>query len=158
VIALRGRDDPPALGLPTINVVVAREPERRLVRLRPAGDEVRSGEALGRDRDELPRQPFLRGIRQQLVVDVGEPGALLTGCPDEVGASVAERGGHRATAHGIEITVPVDVLEPDALTSNGDRIGVVELGRKEPRLAAADGSVTQADRPSAIRSRLRPIV
>ena len=139
VVGLGGRDEAPAAGLAALHVVAPRQAQCRLVRLGPAGDEVRPREPLGRDVDQLAGEPLLRRVREALVVDEREPGRLVACGLEEVGAPVAERRRHRAAAHRVEVPRPGGVLEPDAAAADGDGIPPVELRGEEPGVVAADG-------------------
>src|SRR5205085_11184945 len=95
VVGLSRRDHPPAAGLTALHVIAAGKAQGGLVRLRAAGDEVHSREALRRHRHELAGELLLRRVGEPLVVDEGELARLLGGGRRDVPPPMSKRRGHR---------------------------------------------------------------
>src|SRR5207253_5561821 len=111
-----------------------------LVRLRATGDEPRAREALWGNTYQLLGEALLRGVGEPFVVDVGELLGLLPRGFDDVFAAVAERRGHRATAHRVEVALARLVLDPHAVATLEDGITFVEFQREDMRrLTGHDG-------------------
>ena len=139
VIGLGLRDDPPPLRLAAIDVVLAREPKRGLVRLRATGDEP-NPRHLGRRRfDQSPRQPFLRLVGEVVVIEVRDPLRLLLRGGDDLGGAMAEARDHRAARAGVDDLEAVIGIEPDALTAGDHGVVEVEQPREDVGIGGGDG-------------------
>ena len=138
VVGLRGRDDPPALRLAALDVIAARQPQRRLVGLRAAGDEVDAREAGRRQLAEGRRELLLRRAGELLAVEIGDLARLVRRRLHDLGDRVTEARDHRAAGDRVEVLVAAGVPEPDALGLDDQRVGAVELAREDAGLVCGD--------------------
>src|SRR5207237_8383525 len=69
-------------------------------------------------------------------MDVGQFLGLRPSRSHEIMATVTEGGGHRATAHRVEVAPPGGVLNPDPLAPDDHRVAAIELEGEDTRRVA----------------------
>ena len=127
VIGLGRRDHLPAPRFSALDVVAPRQLHGHLVGVRAAGHEAGAREPRRGHRHQLSGQLLLGWVGEPFVVDVPETLGLGLSGGDDVPAPVPERGGHRSSAHGVEVPPARRVLHPDPLAADDDRVAVIEL-------------------------------
>ncbi len=135
VVGLRGRDDPPALGLTPLDVIAPSEPQRGFVGLGPAGHEVHPGEPRGRQLAEQRCEPLLPRAGELLAVQVGDLAGLAGGHLGDLLDAVPEAGDHGTARDRVEVLVAGAVPQANAFGPHHLRIGAVELAREDVGLA-----------------------
>ena len=105
-------------------MVLPSELQRRLVRLRPAADEVGVGEAAGVAVGDDVGQFLGGGVGEQAGVDVGDAVELRRDGRCDLGVAVAEAGDRRP-ARAVEDVASLGVAHPHAAPAHGgDGVGV----------------------------------
>ena len=77
-------------------------------------------------------------------MDEGERLGLRPRGGDDVAPAVAQRRGHRAAAHRVEVPAAGRVLDPDAVAADGDRHRSPELQGEDVRAVALDRRLTHS--------------
>ena len=124
VVALPARDEMPAPRFPALDVVLARHLQRRLDRLRAAGDEIDVREIAGRVRCELVGERLGGRGSEEAGVRVLKPLELRAHRGEHLRMLVPEAGHRRATAR-VEVALALRVDQVDAFAACRYRIAVM---------------------------------
>jgi hypothetical protein len=130
VIALAPRDEVAPLRLADLDEILARELERGLDRLGPAGQEVYVRDARRRVGDELVGQLLGDLGGEEAGMRVGDAVDLLVHRAPHLGVPVTEAR-HRRATRGIEILLAFAVDERDTVSADGDRQGPAQLAMQD---------------------------
>ena len=146
VIALQPGDDVAALGLADLDVILARQLERRLHRLGPARGEVDPLDP----RRRIGRQPVGQGLHRIVGEEagMGEGDGVDLGLDglDYPGVAVAQAG-HRRPARGVDIALARAIHDEHPVALDGDRIGAPRIAVKDMIHDVNTGAATDAPPP-----------
>ncbi len=130
VITLPPRDEVPPLRLADLDEVLPRELERRLDRLRAAGDEIDVRHARRRARDQLIGKLLGHGRREEAGMRIGDPVDLLVHRPQDVGMTVAEAR-HRRAAGRVNVFPARGVDDANAVSARREWQSVAQTAMKD---------------------------